>query len=284
MKPGFMIGYLESWGNITFTEAAAQGYDTLIMAFGSIDGANIGIYNGIFNPSPTPDELIADIKNAKARGAKNLLFSVGGKNNTYTPGDTPVGDIARSLVNFLRRYGFTGVDFDLEINCNANYLCQLCREIKKRDSSLMLTAAPQINQTEQGGDLFLVAGGNHRVYDLAIKSRLFDRLLIQAYNNPWPEISGYNETELGFIQAAFKNLKRTIPKETLIAIGQPACIKGAGTSIFNGPNAGDNIYQGISKQYQMICDDPQFGGIMEWSINWDKAAGYPFIDAVKNIN
>ena len=285
MKPGFMTGYLESRGNITFTEAALQGYDTLVMAFGTIDGANVGINNGAFNPSPTPEKLIADIKNAKKQGAKNILFSVGGGEiNTYNPGNTPPADVARSLVSFLWEYGFTGIDFELEINCDADYLNRLCREIKKCDSNLMLTAAPQINQSEHGGDLFLVAGTSHRVYDLSIENRQFDRLFIQAYNKPWPEIAGYNETELGFIPAAFKNLKRTIPKETLIAIGQPACINGAGTSIFNGPNAGNNIYHGLSKQYQLICDDPQFGGIMEWSINWDKAAGYPFIRAVRDIN
>ncbi|WDE03383.1 hypothetical protein SG34_018515 [Thalassomonas viridans] len=285
MKPGFMTGYLESSGNITFTEAAAQGYDTLIMAFGRIDGSDIGIDNGTFNPSPTPDKLRADIRHAKTEGAENILFSVGGAtHNTYNPGTTPPEEIAGSLVKFLNEYGFTGVDFDLEVNCDASYLCRLCREIRKCDNSLMLTAAPQINQTEHGSDLFLVAGADHRIYDLAIENRQFDRLFIQAYNNPWPEVSGYNETELGFIPAAFNNLKRTIPEETLIAIGQPASIKGAGTSIFHGPNAGNNIYQGISKQYQMICKDPQFGGIMEWSINWDKAAGYPFIRAVRNIN
>ena len=285
MKPGFMIGYLESWGNITFTEAATQGYDTLIMAFGSIDGTNIGIYNGKFTPSPTPDKLVADIQNAKEQGAQHILFSVGGaENNTYNPDTAPAASVAKSLVNFLNKYGFTGIDFDLEINCDAAYLCQLCQQIKAQDPGLMITAAPQINQTVHGGDLFLVSTANHRIYDTAISQGQFDRLFIQAYNNPWPEITGYNETEVGFIAAAFKNLKHCVPSTTLIAIGLPATIKGAGTSIFNGPDGKGNIYQSISKQYQMICDDPQFGGAMDWSINWDKTSNYPFIHALRNIS
>lgn len=284
MKCGLMVGYLESWGNISFTEAAEQGYDTLVMAFGVINGKNVGLYQDEFHPSPTPKALIMDIHEAKNKGAKNILLSVGGgKNNTYNPGSSPVHEVASSLVNFLNEYGFTGIDFDLEIACDASYLEQLCQEIKTRQPSLMITAAPQINQAEHGSDLFLVSTGNHRIYDLAIKSGQFDMLFIQAYNNPWPEIAGYNETELGFISAAFKNLKQKIPANTLIAMGEPATIKSAGTSIFNGPNAGADIYHGITKQYQMICNDPQFAGVMQWNINRDKAAGYPFISAIRGI-
>jgi chitinase len=285
MDNSLVVGYLESWSpnQITFTQAAKSGYNTIVMAFETINGETIGISDGNFNPSPTPQNLREDIKNAKANGAKHILFSVGGENNTYNPKGS-ADDVAQALVAYLQEYGFTGVDFDLEINTDGNYLDQLCAGIQKRDPSLIITAAPQLNQADHASDLFLVSTGNYRIYDKAIQNNRFNYLFIQAYNNGWPSINGYSEMNVPFISAAFNNLKKSIPAQTKIVMGEPATKDAAGSySVFNGPNAGPNIYSLMADQYKAISNDPQFGGVMTWDINWDAKNNYQFVKAMNHV-
>ena len=284
MSKSLMVGYLESWApaDITFTQAAELGYDTIVMAFGTINGTSIGVADGAFNPSPTSGALKKDISNAKTKGAKHILFSVGGEKNTYNPENAPAVDVAKSIVCYLNEYGFTGIDFDLEIDTEADYLDQLCADIRQLDSSLLITAAPQLNQNDHASNLFLVSTGNFQPYNKAVENKRFDYLFIQAYNNGWPKVDGCSEKDVGFISAAFKNLKNSIPCETMIAIGEPASIDGAGKdSIFYGPDAGADIYQLMAEQYESIRDDVQFGGAMTWDVNWDKKNGCQFVNSMK---
>ena len=285
MNKSLMVGYLESWApaNITFTKAAEMGYDTIVMAFGEVNGTSIDVFDGAFNPSPTPEALKKDISTAKTKGAKHILFSVGGQNNTYNPGSALAVDVAKNIVNYLNKYGFTGIDFDLEIDTDADYLDQLCADIKQFDPSLLITAAPQLSQADHDSNLFLVSSGNYTPYEKAVNNKRFDYLFIQAYNNEWPKVNGFSEQDVGFISAAFKNLKNSIPTETMIIIGEPASIEAATAySVFLNPNAGPDIYKLMAEQYESINNDSQFGGVMTWDINWDKKNGYQFINNMKN--
>ncbi len=156
-KENLMVGYLQSWSDITFTAAAKKGYTAIVMGFGTITGADIGIVDGVFRPSPSDTLLIEDIENAKKNGAKEVLFSVGGQNNTYNPRGASVSDVAKKLVPYIKKYGFTGIDFDLEIDTDSTYLDSLCEAIKTLDSNLTITAAPQLNQDAHESNLFCVS-------------------------------------------------------------------------------------------------------------------------------
>lgn len=284
MSNPLMVGYLESQApaDITFTQAAEVGYDTIVMAFGTINGTSIGVADDEFNPSSTSDALKKDFSNAKTKGEKYILFSVGGEKNTYKPMSALAGDVAESIVDYLNEYGFTGIDFDLEIDTDADYLDQLCAAIRQLDSSLLITAAPQLNQNDHGSNLFLVSTGNFQPYNKAVANKRFDYLFIQAYNNGWPKVGSNGEMDVGFISAAFKNLKYSTPNETMITIGEPASIHAAGiNSIFHGPDAATDIYQLMAEQYESIRDDVQFGGAMTWDVNWDKKNDYQFVNAMK---
>ncbi|MGF1715239.1 glycosyl hydrolase family 18 protein [Photobacterium chitinilyticum] len=284
MNNSLMVGYLQSWSsNVTFTQAAESGYNAIVLAFGEIDGSNIGIYDGFFAASHTPELLKEDISNAKRKGAKQILLSVGGANNTYNPGKTPSNELAKNIVSFLNEYGFTGIDFDLEIDGDGEYLDELCQALKNVEPSLVITAAPQLNQGAHETDLILVSAGNCRMYDQAVRNNRFDYLFIQAYNNQWPVINDTNETDVEFISNSFTNLTKNIPTETKIAIGEPADRQAAGTSIFTAPDVPNNIYQLIHDQYETICANPQFGGAMVWSINLDAQNEYKCVNALKGL-
>jgi chitinase len=280
MSNSLMVGYLESWASpgITFTQAVRNGYDAIVMAFGSIEGSQVSIYRGSFVPSGS--NIKQDISDAKVAGAKQILCSFGGGNNTYEPGDTSPTDLAESIVLFLQTYGFTGVDFDLEIDTSAEHLDELCAAIKKKDSSLIITAAPQINQDSHDSNLLLVSTATAQIYQQALSNKRFDYLFVQGYNNPWPKLNGLSETDVGFISESFKNLKLSVPAETLIAIGEPATKISAGTSIFTVDDVPADIYQQIADQYASIKSDPQFGGAMVWNINQDADNGDQFVKHV----
>lgn len=286
MKKPLLVGYLESWqpNTLTFSQAAENGYTTIVLAFGTILGTSVGIAGGSFYPCPTPELLKADMAQARALGAQKLLLSVGGEHNTYNPNGSPAQDVAQSIVNFLHDYKFDGIDFDLEIQTDGNYLDQLCAAIRSIDSSLLITAAPQLNQADRASDIFLVSTSVYRIYDQAVQNGRFDYLFIQAYNNGWPQVNGKGEKDVAFISEAFKNLKKSIPTSTLITIGEPASAGGAGeTSVYYGPDQGPDIYTKMAAQYRSIANDPQFGGIMTWDINWDQKNNYQFVKGMQGI-
>lgn len=283
MNNALMVGYLESWKpNVTFTQAAQKGYDAIVMAFGAIDSLSVGVVGGCFSPAPGAAAMKQDIRSAKAAGARHILFSVGGGNNTFLPRGVPVDGLARAIVAHLTEYGFTGIDFDLEIAGDGVYLDRLCAAIRALDATLLITAAPQINQYDHSSDLYLVSTEHVRLYDQAVANGRFDYLFVQAYNNPWPRIGGYRQRQVGFLAAAFHNLKKTVPAGTLIAMGEPASAKAAGTSPFTASSASGATYASLADQYRSIRQDAQFGGAMVWSVGWDAEAGYPFVDAVKS--
>lgn len=277
------VGYLESWGDITFTAAAQSGYNVLVMAFAKIDATIVDFFDGAFHPSPTPNALKNDIVNAKQEGA-TILFSVGGQNNTYKPMAANPSELATAIIAFADNYGFEGIDFDLEIDTDAAYLHSLCSSIKSLRPEFIISCAPQINQGEHGSDLFYVSTGAARPYEQALNAGLFNFVFVQAYNNQWPVLKGYNQSHIEFISAAFVNLKKITPEGTKIFIGEPANNNAAGFCLFNThSDSSPQTYQAISEQYLSVVNDIQFGGFMVWSINHDRNNAYMFVKCVNLI-
>ena len=281
MSQALMVGYLQTWSypGVTFTQAAEKGYTAIVLAFGKIEGTAVSILN------LTPEQLATlgqDIADAKAAGAKQIILSVGGENNTYNPNGASVNELAQAIVDVLNEYGFTGFDFDLEIDTDAEYLDQLCAELKNIGPSIMITAAPQVNQNPPvSPDLYLVSTGHLQIYNTAVANKRFDYLFIQNYNNGYPSLDGKTQLDVEFISLAFASLKNSIPAETMITIGEPANKDAAGTSVFTGPEGTNpEIYNLIADQYRAISEDPQCGGAMVWSINLDQTTQYQFVDTI----
>lgn len=270
-----ITGYLSSWGpRITFTDAVKEGYNCIVLAFGAVNGTEVSLPAGHFALNQV---LKDDIATAKAKGARQILFSVGGEHNTYNPGGCNPQELARSIVTLLKEYGFTGIDFDLEINTDDRHLDKVCACIKEIDPSFIITAAPQINQGVPHGDLYLVSTGHFRIYDIAIRNNRFDYLFVQNYNNPAPKLEGVGEKNPDFISKSFYSLKKSVPSETLISIGLPASRTAAGPTNVFYDSASAEVYQRVLEQYKQISQDPQYGGAMTWSINQDFETGYKFV-------
>ncbi len=278
-----MAGYLESWQDLSITAAALAGYTCVILAFGAITDTTVSVYEDSFPPDNgsdgkiDPTKLQEDIAGALGAGAKQVLLSFGGgANNTYKPGSADAQTLADNIVDFLKQYGFTGCDFDIEITTDGDYLQQLITAIKAGDSSLIVTAAPQLNEVD--GSVELVTTGTSMDYNAALKALLFDYLFVQAYNTCSFSINGYTEECVEFISAASTYLTSIVPSATLISIGEPATQAAAGCSVYS--DAPGDIYSEMASQYQSVIGNAQFGGAMTWSVNDDESNGYAFVKAI----
>lgn len=301
-----MVGYLESWGKVSIEEAIANHYTIIVIAFGTINGDQIGMNlncgpsmpGGCFLPSvqwwPEPPEWIPNFKNsiifAHSKGAK-VLLSVGGAINTFKPGATNSNKLAQSIVTYLTSLNLDGIDFDLESISTTdfpgnsverqNYLSALIKQIKRINNQLIITSAPQINpvQVDSKTNIQFVNTGVETVYNDAINSNLFDYIFAQAYNTPgftvddrcvvqWQNTD--DETYPAFISKIAPCLEKLLPSgsKTKIMIGEPAnSSESAGRGALE-----QGSYSGIADAYKNIKGLPAFGGAMTWSINEDSKA------------
>ena len=298
-----MVGYLESWGKISIEEAIANNYNMLVIAFGTIDGSQVGMNlncgptmpGGCFLPSmqwwPEPTEWIPNFKNsiafAHSKGVK-VLLSFGGANNTFKPGTTQSTTLAQNIVTYLRSLNLDGIDFDLENIATTEfpldaaerqkYISDLIQQIKTLDNQLIISSAPQVNpvQTSSGIIIQLVNTGSETIYNEAIKNQLFDYIFAQAYNTPGFTVdnncvvqwqNSADETYPTFISKIAPCLERLLPKgsKTKIMIGEPA----SSSDTAGRGSLEHGSYIEIANEYKRIKSLPSFAGAMTWSINED---------------
>ena len=275
----------------------------LVIAFGTVDGAQLGmnqncgstLEDGCFLPSvvwwPEPPTWKEPFKNsidfAHSKGVK-VLLSVGGANNTFKPGSTSATVLAQSIVSYLSSLDLDGIDFDLEDITSADfpgtatereqYLVDLITEIKRINSSLLISSAPQINpiQTPSGVNVQFVNTGTQTVYNLAINNNLFDYIFAQAYNTPGFTVdqqcvvqwhTADDETYPAFIAKIAPCLQKLLPNgsKTKILVGEPAnSSNNAGRGALE-----HGTYTDVANQYKSISGLSSFGGAMTWSVNED---------------
>ena len=298
-----MVGYLESWGTITIENAIANNYNVIVIAFGTIDGDQVGMNlncgpsmpGGCFLPSmqwwPEPAEWKSNFKNsvafAQSKGVK-VLLSFGGAINTFKPGTTSSATLARSIVTYLTSLNLNGIDFDLEnisttefpgdLAERQKYISELIKQIKLINNQIIITSAPQINpvQSPSGAEIQFVNTGAETVYNDAINNNLFDYIFAQAYNTPGFTVddqcvvlwqSANDETYPTFISKIAPCLEKLLPNgsKTKIMVGEPA-----NSSDSAGRGALEHgTYSQIANEYNSIKGLKSFGGAMTWSINED---------------
>jgi chitinase len=315
-----MVGYLSNSygiGNSVYTtvsEAAQAGYNTVVVAFATLDdNAPMQFYNDQFvaytswsSFTACPSMVSAmtnDITNAKKYyGLKYALVSVGGSNSTLslTSAANPQ-IIAKNVVNFLTKYNLDGIDFDVEQHLDPVQLKNILVAIKALKPSIIITAAPQSNGAGNNNAL-LVTTGYDADYNTAITAGLFDYLWIQGYNTDGYTLS-YNgkacdETMTCFIPAATEyytssaalnaNIGGTqgvaLPTATHLIIGEPATLAAAGTAqIWTGVTDTASVYASLAENYRSASSMSQYGGAMTWSINQDIDGGCGFADSVAPV-
>ena len=303
-----LAGYLPvSWGSNppTISKAADMGYNIVLAAFVEIKSGqpikftdNVFIPYGGWNDTADSPKVVEDIKNdieyAKANGLKYALASIGGEHNTFDPGANADYDaLADKTIAFLDKYGFDGIDFDLEVvpsSVTGESVKSFIEALKAKDPDIIITSAPQVN--EVGGKLDYVNTGEQQVYNDALKAGLFDYMFVQAYNtgNNYVDQQGnkcaagsancYDQLSARFIENSFYALQKLTPANTKIVIGQPATKASAGAAtVFNGQDS-SRPYNAMCESYQDLNGQTQYGGSMTWEITHDSNNNYQFANMV----
>ncbi|WP_179211547.1 chitobiase/beta-hexosaminidase C-terminal domain-containing protein, partial [Thermoanaerobacterium thermosaccharolyticum] len=229
----------------------------------------------------TEAQFISDIATLHSRGQK-VIISVGGQNGTVSVYDqTSATNFADSVYALMIKYGFDGVDIDLENGINVTYLTSALRQLSdKAGSNLIITLAPQtIDMQSQSSSYFQLAlnikdiltivntqyynsgsmlGYDGKVYSQGTEDFLTALATIQLENGLRPDQVG-----LGLPAS---------PSAASSGYIDPSIVNAALDCLANGTNAGS---------YKPPHTYPTIRGAMTWSINWDASNGYNFANTVK---
>jgi chitinase len=228
----------------------------------------------------TDADLANDVRTLHARGAK-VILSVGGERGTVAVSDpASAAAFATSVKAAMDRFGFDGVDIDLEHGINPTHLAAALRQLSGAvGSRLIITMAPQtIDVQSTGGGYFQLA--------LAIRD-ILTIVQTQYYNSGTMlgcDGRVYAQGTVDFLTAlACIQLENGLRPDQ-VALGLPASPRAAGggyvaPSVVNA--ALSCLTSGTScGSFRPPRTYPALRGAMTWSVNWDQVAGYAFANTV----
>ncbi|HST65884.1 MAG TPA: glycosyl hydrolase family 18 protein [Mycobacteriales bacterium] len=227
----------------------------------------------------TDANLIADVATLHARGAK-VVLSVGGQNGTISVSDsTSATNFATSMRSILSRFGFDGVDIDLENGVNPTFMAQALHSIAAGRTGFILTMAPQTIDMQSTGTAY---------FQLALNVRdILTTVHTQYYNSGTMlgcDGRVYAQGTVDFITALACIQLQGGLRPDQVAIGLPASSRAAG----GGAVAPSVVTAALTCLAQGVgCGSfhppttwPSIRGAMTWSVNWDQVQGYAFANTV----
>ncbi|WP_348944459.1 glycosyl hydrolase family 18 protein [Chitinibacter sp. FCG-7] len=301
-----LIGY---WHNFTNPSGdtyrirdVAPEWDVIMISFAD-DAGNGAVAFNLDKNGGTEAEFIADVAAKRAQG-KKVILSLGGQEGRMTLSSKEnVTNFVNSLHAIITKYGFDGIDLDLESGAGVvlgtpiiNNLIDAVKQLKaKVGPSFYLSMAPE-HPYVQGG--YVAYSGIWGAY-LPIIDALRDDLNmihVQYYNNGglWTPYSNgaLNEgTVDGLVGGSLMLIEgfKTVGgtgwefkglRPDQVAFGVPSGRSSANTGFVSNQVVSDALTCltqlkncGMVKPKQAY---PDYRGVMTWSINWDKKDGYNF--------
>ncbi|GAA3434712.1 chitinase [Kutzneria kofuensis] len=228
----------------------------------------------------TDAQFTADIATAHSRGQK-VILSVGGQNGTISVGDSSAAaNFANSAYSLIQRYGFDGVDIDLENGVNATYMAQALHSLaSKVGSGFIVTMAPQtIDMQSTGMAYFQLA--------LNIKD------ILTIVNTQYYNSGTMNGCDQGVYAQGTENFVTALAciqlqgglRADQVGLGLPASGSAAGGG-YMSPSTVNAALDCLAKgancgSFHPSATYPGIRGAMTWSINWDASNGYAFANTV----
>ncbi|MEV6606015.1 glycoside hydrolase family 18 protein [Kutzneria sp. NPDC051319] len=225
-------------------------------------------------------QFTADIATLHARGQK-VILSVGGQNGTISVGDSgAAANFANSAYSIIQRYGFDGVDIDLENGVNATYMGQALHSLAgKVGAGFVVTLAPQTIDMQSTGMAY---------FQLALNIKdILTIVNMQYYNS-----GSMNGCDQGVYSQGTENFLTALAciqlqgglRADQVGLGLPASGSAAGGGYMSPStvNAGlDCLAKGTNcGSFHPSATYPTIRGAMTWSINWDASNGYAFATTV----
>lgn len=228
----------------------------------------------------TDDDLAADVATLHVRGTQ-VVLSVGGQNGTVAVNDAASADrFATSVKAAMDRFGFDGVDIDLENGVNPTWMADALHRLAAASGpGFVLTMAPQtIDVQSTGGSYFALA--------LATQD-ILTTVHTQFYNSGTMlgcDGKVYAQGTVDFLTAlACIQLENGLRPDQ-VALGLPASPRGAGGGAVAPSvvvDALNCLASGTScGSFHPPRTYPGIRGAMTWSVNWDQVNGYAFANTV----
>jgi chitinase len=228
----------------------------------------------------TDANLITDVATLHARGAK-VVLSVGGQNGTISVSDgTSANNFATSVRSIMARFGFDGVDIDLENGVNATFMGQALHQIGAASGAgFVLTLTPQTIDMQSTGMAY---------FQLALGVRdILTTVQTQYYNSGTMlgcDGRVYAQGTVDFLTALACIQLQGGLRPDQVALGLPASSRAAG----GGAVAPSVVASALTCLAQGVgCGSfhppttwPGIRGAMTWSVNWDQVQGYAFANTV----
>ncbi|TQV84949.1 Ig-like domain-containing protein [Aliikangiella coralliicola] len=306
---GYWHNFVNGAGCPMDLSEVSDDWDVIVIAFADNDRNSNGtvhfnLYSGDIHSTCDaidPDKFKQDILSLQARG-KKLVLSLGGAEGTITLNtDSDQINFVSSLTQIIQEWKFDGLDVDLESGSNLIHGSQIqarlpgaLKQIQSNIGGQMyLSMAPEHPYVQGGMVAYSGIWGAYIPLIDELRSDL-DLLHVQLYNNGGltnPYTSGVApEGSIDMMVAASRMLIEGFEladgsqfqplRADQVAIGLPSGPSSANSgqaSIANIVASLDCIMLGTS------CDSfdaggvhPTFGGVMTWSINWDKHDGFNF--------
>ncbi|WP_413801112.1 chitinase [Streptomyces iranensis] len=279
-----VTGYWQNFDNGATKQKLSDvpdDYDIIAVAFADATGSP-GAVDFKLDPATgySDEQQFKDDIKAKQAAGKSVIVSVGGEKGSISVSDDASADaFASSITGLMDKYGFNGVDIDLENGVNSTYMTKALKAIHDKKSDVVVTMAPQtIDMQSASTEYFKTA--------LAIKD--FLTVVNMQYYNSGSMLGCdgkvYSQGSVDFLTAlACIQLENGLDPSQ-VGIGVPASTSGAGSGYVE-PKVVNDALDCLAKgsgcgSFKPSKTYPGIRGAMTWSTNWDAAGGNAWSKAV----
>jgi chitinase len=225
-----------------------------------------------------------------------VVISVGGGDGGVLPcasasDATFVANMVRGLKAVIQKYGFDGVDFDVEHRSGDYVLCaELIAKVIKglraygmsAKKPLLITMAPQMSNINPGQPV--ISGGTNELVPLiSYAGECIDLIMPQMYNS-WSgaETIKYAEHYFHTLIQGFSLDHKSERFPVQLSPGQlvpgyPASPRGASSGFLPPVDVAEMIVA-------FATNSTRLAGAMTWDLGWDEQAGHQFANAMKQLS